>query len=84
MVLSNGGYRVMDRLAEAQGESAPWPAFESIEIGAIARAMGCEAVRISGHEELLEALDEAVTGLASRAAPLLLEVVVSPDPEFHT
>ncbi len=84
VVLSNGGYRVMDRLAEAQGESAPWPAFESIEIGAIARAMGCEAVRISGHEELLEALDEAVTGLASRAAPLLLEVVVSPDPEFHT
>jgi thiamine pyrophosphate-dependent acetolactate synthase large subunit-like protein len=83
VVLSNGGYRVMDRLAEAQGESAPWPAFDAIEIGTIARAMGCEAVRISGHDELLEALDDAVTGLASRSDPLLLEVVVVPDPEFQ-
>ena len=83
VVLSNGGYRVMDRLAEGQGEPAPWPAFESIDIAAMARAQGCEARRVESHDELVEALDDALTGLAGRTHPLLLEVVVSPDSDFQ-
>ena len=40
VVLNNGGYRVMDRLAEMQGERAAWPAFDTIDLSALARALG--------------------------------------------
>jgi benzoylformate decarboxylase len=83
VVLSNGGYRIMDRLADLQREPAPWPAFESIDIGAMARAQGCEARRVESHDELVAALDEAVGGLAGRTQPLLLEIVVSPESDFQ-
>ncbi|MQA74427.1 MAG: benzoylformate decarboxylase [Solirubrobacterales bacterium] len=83
VVLANGGYRVMDLLAGAQGEAAPWPAFGSVEIAAIARGLGCAAVRLEGHDELLAALDEATADLTARAEPLLLEVVVAADREFR-
>jgi len=82
VVLANGGYRVMDRLAEGQGEDAPWPGFGTIDIAAMARAQGCPALRVEGHEELLEALDQMVPRLAHATEPLLLEVVIAPDPEF--
>jgi benzoylformate decarboxylase len=82
VILNNGGYRVMDRLAEMQGESAPWPAFDSIDLSAIARGFGCEARRIVEHGELLAALDETLPGLAARRSPLLLEMMVEPDPDF--
>ena len=52
VVLANGGYRVMDRLAEAQDEAAPWPAFGAIDIAAMARAQGCPARRVETHDEL--------------------------------
>jgi benzoylformate decarboxylase len=83
VVLANGGYAVMDRLAEGQGEPAPWPAFGAIDLAAIARAQGCNATRVQTHAELVEALDEALPGLAERAEPLLLEVIVSADREFQ-
>jgi benzoylformate decarboxylase len=79
VVLSNGGYAVMDRLAEEHGEPGPWPPFQ-VEIAAIAEAFGCPAQRVSEWADLRRALDEAVPGLASRTEPLLLEVLVSPDP----
>jgi benzoylformate decarboxylase len=82
VILNNGGYRVMDRLAELQGESAPWPAFETVDVSGMARALGCEARRVEKHDDLLDALDEVLPGLASRTTPLLLEVVVEPDPDF--
>src|ERR671914_2320268 len=32
VILSSGGYAVMDRLAERLGQPAPWPAFDEVEI----------------------------------------------------
>ena len=82
VILNNGGYRVMDRLAEMQGESAPWPGFGTIDVSGMARALGCDARRVDEHGELLAALDEVLPGLAGRTTPLLLEVIVEPDPDF--
>ena len=62
VILNNGGYRVMDRLAEMQGESAPWPAFGTIDVSGMARALGCDARRVEEHGELLAALDEVLPG----------------------
>ena len=81
VVLANGGYAVMDRLAELHGGAGPWPSF-SVDVSAIARAFGCSALRIEAHAELLQTLDEVVPKLAGRREPLLLEVVVAPDPTF--
>ena len=40
IVLANGGYAIMDRLAERNGSPGPWPAIDAVDIGAIARAFG--------------------------------------------
>ena len=81
VILSNGGYAIMDRLAEQHGGTAPWPGF-GIDVAGLARAFGCPARTVAEHGELLEALDEVVPGLARRDEPLLLEVAVAPDESF--
>jgi benzoylformate decarboxylase len=81
VILANGGYAVMNRLAEQQGASAPWPGF-AVDIAGLAAAFGCPARRVSEHVELESVLDDVLPHLASRQAPLLLEVVVEPDPDF--
>jgi thiamine pyrophosphate-dependent acetolactate synthase large subunit-like protein len=78
IVLANGRYAIMDALARRQGGAAPWPGFEALDIGAVARALGCPSVRVSTHDELIAALDEALAGLAGRTRPFLLEAVVAP------
>jgi benzoylformate decarboxylase len=83
VVLANGGYAVMDRIAEAQEQAAPWPGFGPIDIAAMARAQGCPAKRIQGYDELVGTLDEVVPWLRGRDEPLLLEAIVAPDPEFN-
>ena len=83
VVLANGGYAVMDRLAEAANQAAPWPGFGAIDIAAMARAQGCPARRVERHHELVEALDEVLPELEGREEPLLLEAMVAPDPEFN-
>ena len=75
VVLSNGGYAVMDVLAELQGGSGPWPGFAEIELAAVARGFGCPARRIETYDELVATLDEVVPTLADRTEPLLLDVV---------
>lgn len=82
VILSNGGYTIMDRLAERQGGDAPWPGFGELHVSEIARSFGCPSRRIETHDELLRALDEAVPGLASRGEPLLLDVVIAPTATF--
>jgi benzoylformate decarboxylase len=82
VVLANGRYAIMDRLAERHGEAAPWPAFEDIRLAAVAEGLGCPARRIETHDELVAVLDEVVPGLAQRETPLVLDVVVEPDPTF--
>ena len=81
VILSNGGYAVMDRLAEQHGGTAPWPGF-GVDVAGLARAFGCPARTVREHGELIEALDDVVPGLAGRTEPLLLEVVVAPDESF--
>ena len=43
VILNNGRYAVMDRLAEMAGGVPPWPAFEAIDVAGMARSLGCEA-----------------------------------------
>jgi benzoylformate decarboxylase len=77
IVMANGHYAIMDQLASSTGKEGPWPAFDTIDIGGMAQALGCDARRIETHDELLGALDEVLPGLAERDAPLLLEIVVA-------
>jgi benzoylformate decarboxylase len=79
VVLRNGGYAIMNRLAERTGADGPWPALDSIDIAAMARAQGCEALRVSEYSELLSVLDAE---LGDRSAPLVVEVVVGQDLAF--
>jgi benzoylformate decarboxylase len=83
VILANGGYTIMDRLAERAGGSGPWPGFEELELASIARSFGCPARRIATHEELEAALDEVVPTLAERDEPLLLDVEVAPTASFR-
>jgi benzoylformate decarboxylase len=81
VILSNGGYAIMDRLVEQHGGAAPWPRF-GVDVAGLARAFGCPAQAVRSHDELLHALDEVLPGLGSRDEPLLLEVTVAPDESF--
>ena len=76
IVMSNGRYAVMDRLAREAGGEGVWPAFDGVDITGIAERLGCPARRISGHDELIATFDEVLPGLAERGEPLVLEVVV--------
>jgi benzoylformate decarboxylase len=76
IVLANGRYAVMDALARRRGGAGAWPGFESVDIGGLARSLGCPSVRVETHEDLLRVLDETLPGLGSRREPLLVECVV--------
>jgi benzoylformate decarboxylase len=76
VVLANGRYAVMDALARRAGGAAAWPGFESVDIGGLARAFGCPAVRVETHDDLLRVFDEVLPHLASRRKPLVVEAVV--------
>jgi benzoylformate decarboxylase len=73
----------MDRLAERTGEAGPWPSFETIDLSAMARSLGCPAERLDEHDALVSRLDELVPDLGAREEPLLLEVVVEPTTTFE-
>ncbi|MGY1815085.1 thiamine pyrophosphate-dependent enzyme [Blastococcus sp. SYSU D00820] len=83
VVLANGRYAVMDRLADAHGGTPPWPPFEEVSLSALAGGLGCAARRVGDHAALLAELDEVVPTLADRREPLLLEVAVQPDTVFR-
>ncbi len=78
VVLSNGGYAIMDQLAAEAGGKPPWPSFADIDIGHLARSLGCPAVRVTTHDELTRVFDETAPALASRTEPLVVNVVVEP------
>jgi len=82
IVLSNGRYAIMDRLAEKHGGTAPWPAFEEVDIRGLSTALGCPACRVETYGELVTALTGAMTDLSARTEPLLLDVAVEPDRTF--
>ena len=70
IVLANGRYAVMDALARRQGGAGAWPGFEAVDIGGLARSLGCPSVRVETHEELLGSSTRSLAGLgrAARAA----------------
>ena len=82
VVLSNGRYAIMDRLAERHGGTAPWPAFDEVDISGLSTSLGCPARRIETYDELVAALTDALADLATRTEPLLLDVAVEPDRTF--
>ncbi len=54
VVLANGRYAVMDRLAKRHGQGkAPWPAFEQVSIQQLALGSGCPAQRVDSHDALV-------------------------------
>ncbi|MCP9955581.1 thiamine pyrophosphate-dependent enzyme [Actinomadura madurae] len=83
VVMSNGTYAIMDRLAEASGRGkAPWPSFTEVAISGIAENLGCPATRVTTHEHLASSLAELLPGLSERTSPLVLDVSVAPDPSY--
>ncbi|GAB3205127.1 thiamine pyrophosphate-dependent enzyme [Marinactinospora thermotolerans] len=77
VVLSNGRYAIMDRLAEGQGGKPPWPAFDEVSVAEVARGLGCPARRITSYDDLITVLDEVVPTLTERTEPLVLDVEVT-------
>jgi benzoylformate decarboxylase len=77
IVMANGRYAIMDQLAAHTGKPAPWPAFETVDLAAIASAFGCPGERIEDHDALLARLDEVLPTLADRDEPLLLEIAIA-------
>ena len=83
VILANGGYAVMDRLAEQHGGGrSPWPAVGHTDVAGLAESFGCAARRISSHEVLLDTFDEVLPVLGERRTPLLIQVAIEPDPDF--
>jgi benzoylformate decarboxylase len=81
VILSNGGYAIMDRLAEIHGGRGPWPSV-NVDVSALAQAFGCDARLLETHDALVETLDEIAPTLGTREEPLLLEVRVAQDEAF--
>src|SRR3954453_11688109 len=46
VVLNNGGYAVMDRLAERHDGGVPWPRVEHLDVRALAAGFGCPSRRV--------------------------------------
>jgi benzoylformate decarboxylase len=82
VILVNGGYAVMDLLAEQFGGEAPWPSFRDVDVATIAEGFGCPVRRISDHDELLRALDDVIPNAAGRREPILLAIDIAPDEIF--
>jgi benzoylformate decarboxylase len=78
VVLANGRYAVMDRLAERHGGQAPWPAFPEVSVSGLARSLGCPSLRVDD----LASFEDAVSGFDPSAGPLLIDVVVPVEATF--
>lgn len=77
LIMSNGGYAVMDRLATNAGSTPPWPGFGEVSVSTIAQGLGCPNRRVTTYAELTAVLDEVVPTLHERTEPLLLDVAVT-------
>ncbi|NMO89324.1 thiamine pyrophosphate-dependent enzyme [Actinomycetospora sp. TBRC 11914] len=71
VVLDNGRYAIMDRLAAEAGGKGPWPGFAEVDVAGLATALGCPARRVATAGELGGLLDDVVPGLADRDTPLV-------------
>ena len=83
IILNNGRYAVMDRLAEKYGSSEPaWPPFDEIDFVDLSHALGVPAIRLSDYASMRSTLDDVVPGLATRSEPLVLVIDVEPEQHF--
>lgn len=82
VVMANGRYAVMDRLADRRQGKPPWPAFPEVSVGGLARSLGCPVVSFSDAAGLDEAMDAVRTHLTQQRGPLVLEARVVPDDTF--
>ena len=82
IILNNGRYAVMDRLAEriSSGEPA-WPPFDEIDFADLSRSLGVSTTRLSDYASMRQTLDEVIPSLAARNEPLML--VIDVEPELH-
>lgn len=76
VVLSNGGYAIMDRLATRHGGKPPWPAFAEVSVAGMANSLGCRAIGVADLPGLHRHLDDIVPTLGDRTEPILLDVTV--------
>ncbi|WP_067967025.1 benzoylformate decarboxylase [Nocardiopsis trehalosi] len=83
VVLANGRYAVMDRLAERHGGKPSWPGFEEVSLSGLARALGCPARTVRTHDDLTAALDEVVPTLRDRTEPVVLDIAVAAERTFR-
>ncbi len=83
VIMANGRYAVMDALARSKPGDAPWPAFDEVDIAAIARGFGCEARSVDNLDQLLATLGEVIPTLVDRTSPLVLEVRVDRARAIH-
>jgi benzoylformate decarboxylase len=82
LVMANGRYAVMDRLADRRGGKAPWPAFPEVSVSTLAAGFGVRSVHIDSAAELAETLPDICAGLAARTEPLVVEVAVEAGTHF--
>lgn len=82
VVLRNGRYSIMDRLAEQRGHPGPWPPFQEVDVAAVAEGFGCPARRIESCAELNDLLDRVVPTLRHATAPLLVDVAIADEDRF--
>lgn len=83
IILRNGRYAVMDRLADRiASDSAPWPAFDEIDFTALARSLGCASEHVVDYPALERIIAEAIGALPTMASPLVIVVDVEPETGF--
>lgn len=72
IVMRNGRYAVMDRLAEAAGGKPAWPAFADVSFAGLAESLGCDIVRAHDTATLRSALGSGTR----RSGPLVIEATI--------
>lgn len=82
MVMANGRYAVMDRLADRRNGKPPWPAFPEVSVAGLARSLGCPVMSFTDIAGLDKAMDAARTHATQQRGPLVLEARVVPDETF--
>jgi benzoylformate decarboxylase len=83
IILNNGRYAVMDRLAEKSGSAEPaWPPFDEIDFVDLSQSLGVEATRLSDYATMRRTLEEMVPTLATRNDPHVLVIDVEPEQHF--
>jgi benzoylformate decarboxylase len=83
IILNNGRYAVMDRLAEKSGSAEPaWPPFDEIDFVDLSQSLGVSATRLSDYATMRRTLEEIVPTLATRNDPHVLVIDVEPEQHF--